>query len=104
MNKFQAMDELIAYMVGSNSPKEVYDVAVKSMQNVEECNKNGATAYLCVAATRSEAEQIEAEYSLLTCVPESDESIDTTNGENWHVFVYVFSDDGGGIVYLKRSV
>ena len=38
MKKFQTMDELIVYMVGTNAPNELKNVAIESMQAVEEIN------------------------------------------------------------------
>ena len=43
MKKFQTMGELIAYMVGANTPNELQTVAKNDMQAVEEVNQGGAT-------------------------------------------------------------
>ena len=102
MKKFQTMDELIAYMVGTNAPNELKNVAIESMQPVEEINKNGATEFLIIAETQAEANQVETEYALSNCVPELDELFTCHNGMKWRQRVFVFSDDGGGIMYLER--
>jgi len=67
------MDELIAYMVGTNAPNELKNVAIEKMQAVEELNQSGATAFLIIAETQAEANQVETEYALSNCVPELDE-------------------------------
>ena len=70
MKKFQTMGELIAYMVGTNSPNELQTVAKNDMQAVEETNQGGATAYLVIAESKAEAQEVEKEYALSNCVPE----------------------------------
>ena len=102
MKKFQSMGELIAYMVGANAPNELKNAAVENIQAVEETNQGGATAFLIIAETKAEAEQVEKEYALSNCVPEYSRIINTLDGAYWKQSVFVFSDDGGGIIYFER--
>ena len=102
MKKFQTMDELIAYMVGTNAPNKLKKVTIESMQAVEEINKNGAMAFLIIAETKAEAKQVEKEYALSNCAPEYSRIINTLDGAYWKQSVSVFSDDGGGIIYFER--
>ena len=102
MKKFQTMGELIAYMVGANAPSELKAEAENQMQAVEEVNQGGATAYLIIAESKAEAKQVEKEYVLSNCVPEYSRIINTLDGAYWKQSVYVFSDDGGGIIYFER--
>ena len=103
MAKIQTMSELIAYLVGSNHPEELKTAVTNDMQAVEECNHGGATAYLIIAATQAEAREVEKEYALSKCVPESTRFINTLDGAYWRQSVYIFSDDGGGIIYFERT-
>ena len=102
MKKFQTMGEFIAYMVGANAPSELQTVAKNDMQAVEEVNQSGATAFLIIAETKAEAKQVEKEYSLSNCVSESSRLINTLDGAYWNERVYVFGDDGGGVIYYER--
>ena len=102
MKKFQNMGELIAYMVGANAPSELKTEAENQMQAVEEVNQGGATAYLIIAESKAEAKQVEKEYALSNCVPEYSRIINTLDGAYWKQSVFVFSDDGGGIIYFER--
>jgi hypothetical protein len=102
MKKFQTMGELIAYMVGANAPSELKTEAENQMQAVEEVNQGGATAFLIIAETKAEAKQVEKEYSLSNCVSESSRLINTLDGAYWNERVYVFGDDGGGVIYYER--
>ena len=102
MKKFQTMGELIAYMVGANAPNELKTEAENQMQAVEEVNQSGATAFLIIVETKAEAKQVEKEYALLNCAPEYSRIINTLDGAYWKQSVYVFSDDGGGIIYFER--
>ena len=102
MKKFQTMGELIAYMVGANAPNELKNAAVENIQALEETNQGGATAYLIIAETKAEAKQVEKEYALSNCVPEYSRIINTLDGAYWKQSVFVFSDDGGGIIYFER--
>ncbi|MGN1053346.1 MAG: hypothetical protein ACI4SH_08180, partial [Candidatus Scatosoma sp.] len=76
--------------------------ALEKMLAVEECNRGGATAFILFAETKAEAEQAETEYALWNRIPEQDETTGTLNGVYWRERVYVFGDDGGGIVYFRR--
>ena len=89
MAKIQTMSELIAYMVGANAPNELQAEVENQMQAVEECNHGGATAYLIIAATQAEAKQVEKEYALSKCVPESTRFINTLDGAYWKQSVFV---------------
>ena len=102
MKKFQTMGELIAYMVGANAPNELKNAAVENIQAVEETNQGGATAYLVIAESKAEAKQVEKEYALSSCTPEYSRIINTLDGAYWKQSVFVFSDDGGGIIYFER--
>ena len=102
MKKFQTMGELIAYMVGTNAPNELKNAAVENIQAVEETNHGGATAFLIIAETKAEAKQVENEYVLSNCTPEYSRIINTLDGAYWKQSVFVFSDDGGGIIYFER--
>ena len=102
MKKFQNMGELIAYMVSANAPNELKNAAVDNIQAVEEVNQGGATAFLIIAETKAEAKQVEKEYALSNCAPEYSRIINTLDGAYWKQSVFVFSDDGGGIIYFER--
>ena len=102
MKKFQTMGELIAYMVGANASNELKAEAENQMQAVEATNQGGATAYLIIAETQAEAKQVEKEYALSNCAPEYSRIINTLDGAYWKQSVFVFSDDGGGIIYFER--
>ena len=102
MKKFQTMGELISYMVGANAPNELKTEAEKQMQAVEETNQGGATAYLIIAESKVEAKQVEKEYALSNCAPEYSRIINTLDGAYWKQSVFVFSNDGGGIIYFER--
>ena len=102
MKKFQTMGELIAYLVGANAPNELKTEAENQMQAVEELSQSGATAFLVIAESKAEAEQVEKEYALSNCVPEYSRIINTLDGAYWKQSVFVFSDDGGGIIYFER--
>ena len=102
MAKIQTMSQLIAYLVGSNHPEELKQVVTDKMQAVEEVNQSGATALLIIAETKAEAKQVEKEYSLSNCAPEYSRIINTLDGAYWKQSVYVFSDDGGGIIYFEH--
>ena len=102
MKKFQTMGELVAYMVGANAPNELKNAAAENMQAVEETNQSGAEAFLIIAETKAEAKQVEKEYALSNCVPEYSKIINTLDGAYWKQSVFVFSDDGGGIIYFER--
>ena len=102
MKKFQTMGELVAYMVGANAPNELKNAAAENMQAVEETNQSGAEAFLIIAETKAEAKQVEKEYALSSCTPEYSRIINTLDGAYWKQSVFVFSDDGGGIIYFER--
>ena len=102
MKKFQTMGELIAHMVGANAPNELKNAAVENIQAVEEVNQGGATAYLIIVESKAEAKQVEKEYALSNCAPEYSRIINTLDGAYWKQSVFVFSDDGGGIIYFER--
>ena len=102
MKKFQSMGELVAYLLRANAPRELKTEAENQMQAVEEVNQGGATAYLVIAETKAEAKQVEKEYTLSNCVPEYSRIINTLDGAYWKQSVFVFSDDGGGIIYFER--
>lgn len=102
MKKFKSMQELLAFMAGIEIPNELKNATTKNMQAVEECNNGGATAYLVIAETKAEAKQVEKEYSLSNCVSESSRLINTLDGAYWNERVYVFGDDGGGVIYYER--
>ena len=102
MKKFQTMGELIAYMVGANTPNELKAEAENQMQAVEASNQGGATAYLVIAESKAEVQEAEKEYALSNCVPEYSRIINTLDGAYWKQSVFVFSDDGGGIIYFER--
>ena len=102
MKKFQTMGELIVYMVGTNAPNELKAEAENQMQAVEEVNQGGATAYLVIAESKAEAQEVEKEYALSNCAPEYSRIINTLDGAYWKQSVFVFSDDGGGIIYFER--
>ena len=102
MKKFQTVGELISYMVGAKAPKELKNAAVENIQAVEEVNQSGATAYLIIAENKAEAKQVEKEYALSNCAPEYSRIINTLDGAYWKQSVFVFSDDGGGIIYFER--
>ena len=102
MKKFQTMGELISYMVGANAQNELKTEAENQMQAVEEVNQSGATAYLVIAESKAEAQEVEKEYALSNCSPEYSKIINTLDGAYWKQSVFVFSDDGGGIIYFER--
>ena len=102
MKKFQTMGELIAYMVGANAPNELKAEVESQMQAVEGVNQSGATAFLIIAESKAEAKQVEKEYALSNCAPEYNRIINTLDGAYWKQSVFVFSDEGGGIIYFER--
>ena len=102
MKKFRSMQELLAYMAGIEIPNELKNAVAENMHAVEECNNGGATAYLIIAETKAEAKQVEKEYALSNCAPEYSRIINTLDGAYWKQSVFVFSDDGGGIIYFER--
>ena len=102
MKKFQTMGELVAYLLRANAPNELKNAAAENMQAVEETNQGGATAYLIIAESKAEAQEVEKEYALSNCAPEYSRIINTLDGAYWKQSVFVFSDDGGGIIYFER--
>lgn len=102
MKKFQTMGELALYLLRTNAPNELKTEAENQMQAVEEVNQGGATAYLVIAESKAEETQVEKEYALSSCVPEYSKLINTLDGAHWKQSVFVFSDDGGGIIYFER--
>ena len=102
MKKFQTMGEFISYMLRENAPKALKTEAEEKMQAVEELSQNGAEAYLIIAESKAEAEQVEKEYALSNCAPEYSRIINTLDGAYWKQSVFVFSDDGGGVIYFER--
>ena len=102
MKKIQSMGELVAYLLRANAPNELKNAVAENMQAVEETNQGGATAYLIIAETKAEAKQVEKEYALSSCTPEYSRIINTLDGTYWKQSVFVFSDDGGGIIYFER--
>ena len=102
MKKFQTMGEFISYMLRENAPKTLKTEAEAQMQAVEEVNQSGATAFLIIAETKAEAKRVEKEYALSNCVPEYSKIINTLDGAYWKQSIYVFGDDGGGIIYFER--
>ena len=102
MKKFQTMGELVAYLLRANAPNELKTVAKNDMQAVEETNQGGAEAFLIIAENKAEAKQVEKEYALSSCTPEYSRIINTLDGAYWKQSVFVFSDDGGGIIYFER--
>ena len=102
MKKFQTMGELVAYLLRANAPNELKAEAENQMQAVEEVNQGGAEAFLIIAETKAEVKQVEKEYALSSCTPEYSRIINTLDGAYWKQSVFVFSDDGGGIIYFER--
>ena len=102
MKKFQTMGELALYLLRANAPNELKTEAENQMQAVEETNQGGAEAYLIIAETKAEAKQVERQYALSNCTPECSKIINTLDGAYWKQSVFVFSDDGGGIIYFER--
>ena len=102
MKKFKTMGEFISYMLRENAPKALKTEAENQMQAVEEVNQGGATAFLVIAESKAEAKQVEKEYALSNCAPEYSRIINTLDGAYWKQSVFVFSDDGGGIIYFER--
>ena len=102
MKKFQTMGELALYLLRANAPNKLKNAAAENMQAVEETNQGGAEAFLIIAETKAEAKQVEQEYALSSCAPEYSMIINTLDGAYWKQSVFVFSDDGGGIIYFER--
>ena len=102
MRKIKTLNELLAYMAGIELPEELKKTAIEKIEVVEECNNGGATAHLLIAQTKADAKQAEKEYALSNFKPESNEFFKSTSGEWWRQSVYVFSDDGSGIIYFER--
>lgn len=102
MKKFRTMGELALYLLRANAPNELKNAATENMQAVEELGNGGAEAYLIIAETKAEAKQVENEYALSNCTPEYSRLINTLDGAYWNQSVFVFSDDGGGIIYFER--
>ena len=102
MKKFRTMGELVLYLLRANAPNELKNAATENMQAVEELGNGGAEAYLIIAETKAEAKQVENEYALSNCTPEYSRLINTLDGAYWKQSVFVFSDDGGGIIYFEH--
>lgn len=103
MAKIQTMSELIAYLLCTNYPDEIQSATVHAMHKIEACNVGGGqSSYLLIANTQEEAAQIEEEYNLSDNVPESDVCITTVGGMIWRERVFVFGDDGHGVIYYER--
>ena len=102
MKKFRTMGELVLYLLRANAPNELKNSATENMQAVEELGNGGAEAYLIIAETKAEAKQVENEYALSNCTPEYSRLINTLDGAYWKQSVFVFSDDGGGIIYFEH--
>ena len=102
MKKFQTMGELVKYLLRANAPNELKNAVAENMQAVEETNHGGAEAYLIIAESKAEAKQVEKEYALSSCTPEYSRIINTLDGAYWKQSIFVFSDDGGGIIYFER--
>lgn len=103
MAKIQTMSELIAYLLCTNYPDEIQSATVHAMHKIEACNVGGGQdSCLLIANTQEDAAQIEEEYNLLDNVPESDVCITTVGGMVWRERVFVFGDDGNGVIYYER--
>ena len=77
-------------------------MALQQIKGVVECNENGAQAVMIIAETKETAAEAENAYCLSAHSPETEETIDD-NGVRWKNRIYVFGDDGGGIVYYERA-
>lgn len=103
MKKIQTMQELLAYMVGKDLPDELKATAKDKIKAVQECNDGGASAHLVIARTKEEAAEVEKEFNISSYNPEVNEFFKAGNGEWWWHRVYVFSDDGSGLIYFERT-
>ncbi len=100
MQKFTNMPELLTYLLQAKHPDEIESQAVLAMHTVEECNKGGAKATLVISPIQVCDEQ-EKELGISGEYPEVDEQIQT--GEQlWQKRIFVFSDDGTGVVLFER--
>lgn len=102
MKRLKTMQELVDYLLEINAPAELKKAAKEGIKAVEESNRGGAQSYLVIARTKAGAAKVKLEYDLTSRCPESDVSIFTENGEVWREQVFVFSDDGSGIIYYQR--
>lgn len=102
MKKFQNMADLLAHLLSVDYPDELNTTAIHAMHRIDACNKGGgAPSYLLIADTKEEAEEIELEFALSNCVPESDECITTIGDKLYRQRVFVFGDAGNGVIYLE---
>ncbi len=100
MQKFTNMPELFDYLLQAKHPDEIESQAVLAMHTVEECNQGGAEATLVISPIQVCDEQ-EKELGISGEYPEVDEQIQT--GEQlWRKRIFVFSDDGTGVVLFER--
>ena len=102
MKELRTMDELIIYMLDTKAPYPLRSSAMTQMRGIEECNKGGAASVMIIAENEDDASEAEAAYSLSKQVPEFNRMINTLDGAYWNVRVYVFGDDGGGMIYYER--
>ena len=102
MHKYQTKTEFNAYLLCTNYPEELQKTMLNAIETVETATKGGAESYLIIAEDEAQARAVEKEYALSGCYPESDTPIPTENGEVWRERVFIFSDDGGGIIYFER--
>ena len=103
--KFGNKNQLKHYIYERNYPEELQREMLCSIKSVEQCNigRDDFSA-LYIAETTDEEKEIEKAYNLTAFLPESDETNDY-NGEKWTRRVFVFGDDGHGIiVFGKRNV
>ncbi len=100
MQKFTNMPELLTYLLQAKHPDEIESQAVLAMHTVEECNKGGAEAKLIISPTHVCGEQ-EKELGIKDEYPETDDEIQA-RGEVWRKRIYVFCNDGSGVVLFER--
>ncbi len=100
MQKFVKKDDLIDYLIKENLPNEIYYEATFYMETVQECNDGGAGAMLVISPMQVCDEQ-ENELGLEGYCPEQDEKI-YAGGEVWRKRIYVFCNDGTGVVLFER--
>ena len=103
MKKIKTMQELLAYMVGKDLPDELKTTAKSKIKAVQECNDGGASANLVIARTKEEAAEVEKEFKISRYNAEVNEFFKAGNGEWWWHRVFVFSDDGSGLIYFERT-
>jgi hypothetical protein len=101
MKRFTTVKDFDTHVTERSYPRLLVISARARMELIEECNEGGAQASLIITETPEELAALNDEYHLESLPPE-DFSIFGTEGEVWHERVYVFGDDGSGVVIYTK--